>query len=214
MPERPALLRIGLTVEGPSDERFFAALLPRLVSGIAAEISVLTITVGGQDAAAMSRIVCRVFHDRAIDLICIHRDADSANAERRRRRFVETACEAMSADCSLPPVRCIPLIPFREMETWALSDPKALAALFRSELPSHFEEKLRYPEALADPKGTFQELAAAIQRRPRPIPFDRLGSEIALEALGRLRSFRAFLPRFQNAYQAAVATPHPSLQGP
>lgn len=146
MPDRVTPLRIGLAVEGESDQRFFAALLPRLVSGVAAEISVETVSIGQQDPERIAAAVCVAFEQRAIDLVCVHRDADSANAAPIKQRFVDDACAAMASGCAMPGTRCVPLIPFREMETWALADAAALAALFRSQLPRESLAQLRHPE--------------------------------------------------------------------
>ncbi len=202
-------LRIGLCAEGNSDRDFFEPLFRRLLAGLVTTETALSVVPVGLDRrspSAVSGDICDAWSQGGIDLVCIHRDADSAARQHRALIFVRTACDGAAEGCGVPAGRCVPAVPMRATEAWALADAAALAGVLRrSRLDAATAAACRQPETIHDPKGV---LKTAVGRARTPMA--AIAEAMPLDSLRRLESFRAFEAAFLPAAEAALRGPFPT----
>ncbi|WP_080406272.1 DUF4276 family protein [Burkholderia ubonensis] len=113
-----------LTGEGPSDRN-----LVDHIEGILIEEGFIEVSGSAPDLGLLPNPVGRGVRDKLnvilklypnVDAIFIHRDADQAGIDARRREIFEAAEGLISND------RVIPVIPVTEFETWLLTDRDAI----------------------------------------------------------------------------------------
>lgn len=197
-------LRIGLRVEGASDEQFFSALLPRLIPVAPdREVRVTMVTVARRERApaTIAKRLCEAVADHAIDLACVHQDGQSAQRRDMAATFAREACHSAKTLCRLPGIRCVPILPMREMEAWVLADPEALGHAFGiRDIDPRLITDLVEPERIDDPKQKLQDLLKALKvRRRTQLPFALLAELTTIERLRRCISFAEFEPAFRAA---------------
>jgi hypothetical protein len=211
MPD-PRSVTIGLHVEGSSDYDFLEPLLRRLAPRNlerGTRLSIIPIGRRERSHEARLRICSNAIREGVVDLVCLHADADS------QRRYTERQSEAglICAELrnGLPGIAfgCVPVIPIRETEAWALADPQALCTVLGlTKLRDPWPERLRSPEDIPEPKERLKELVAEIRGRRRSVqPMSQLGETVSLDALDRLPAFRATRDAFRDALGAIK---HPS----
>jgi hypothetical protein len=206
------LLRIGLHVEGNSDDDFLRPLLRRmaeLCSPPNTAISIVTIARRARSAQDVAAAFCDAYAQRAIDIACIHRDGDSHSREGAVRRDVESICQSAGGLCALQGSRCVPIIPFRAIEAWSLADQDALRDVFGvTDLPDDWPAKLANVEQITDPKQALRDLGKAIRRRRRRLqPLMNLAESLDIETLRRSASFDAAWTAFAAACETALTRP-------
>jgi hypothetical protein len=204
-------IAIGLHVEGNADVDFLEPLVVRLANAVVEPGTILsTFRVGTRQRhpARVSKLLCDAYRQGAIGIACVHRDAGSRNRERQAGQDARAVCLEAERACSFPPDLCVPVVPLREIETWALGDQDALCAVFGvTRLPAGWSERIASAEAVEDPKRALAELDQAIRRgRRRLRPLRLLGESVSIDALGDLPSFRQFHEAFGRACRLALAT--------
>lgn len=202
-------LRIGLNVEGNSDDDFLQPLLRRMAELCAppnTAISIVTIARRTRLTQDVASAFCEAYSQKAIDIACIHRDGDSRSREGVVRRDVETICQNASNRCALQGNRCVPIVPLRTIEAWALADQDALRDVFGvTKLPDGWPAKLVDVEQIVDPKRALRELGDAIRGRKRRLqPLRQLGELLDIATLRRAASFDAAWIAFEAACAEAL----------
>lgn len=207
------VLRIGLHVEGNSDWEFLEPLLNRLIAACVPEgtgISPERLGRAERAAITVASTICRAHRSRAIDMVCVHRDAESATRADSVRVLVCDSCAEAEAMCGFPAARCVPLVPMRCIEAWALADTNALCNVFGVRaLPPEWSERLRSPETTREPKAALRDLQAEIRgRRGFLQPLGTI-AEVADFATLRAKcpSFAAAADAISAACAVALATP-------
>ncbi|MDC7785737.1 DUF4276 family protein [Rhodoplanes sp. TEM] len=200
-------LVIGLFSEGSTDSRFLPQIIYRhtldliQVGGkqnvqLQEDPILLPGTINGERAARMCS------EARAIDLFVVHADA-AANARMRiLETMIEDIKEIASRQCGLGKHRIVPLLPCREMESWALTDPDAIArACGFDAWPSNIVRPWNpdRAESLNDPKAILRDAVKTLHSRTRQrrLPqigdiLERIGTDIDLNRLSRAESFKEF----------------------
>lgn len=204
--------------EGTSDSTYFGTLLPRLMFDIIIRNSIRNVDVpdsaaillgnGDRTNEAIAREICD--NQEAFHVVFIHSDLGGAALAAQRTYRAPRVCELASTECNWPGDRCIPLEPQREMEAWALADPRAvLQAIGYRGPPTDLglPTTPQAAEALADPKAVLQSaFDAARGPRRRKSSASSLLRPIAMEqCLGRLRqmaSFRVMETRLEGALRS------------
>lgn len=87
------------------------------VSGEAPDLGMFPNPVG---RTVRDKIDTLIAHYKNIDVIFVHRDADSAGVEAREREILGSSCELV------PKEKIIPVVPVRMLETWLLTDHDAI----------------------------------------------------------------------------------------
>ena len=202
-------LRIGLHVEGNSDEDFLQPLLLRMAERCAPPNTTISFVTIGKRMRAVEHVaaaLCEAYTQRAIDLACFHRDGESRSNHGSVRREVESICQTAGGVCALQGNRCVPIVPLRTIEAWALADQDALRDVFGvTKLPDGWPAKLVDVEQIVDPKGALRELGDAIKRRKRRLqPLRQLGELLDIATLRRAASFDAAWIAFEAACAEAL----------
>lgn len=200
-------LVIGLFSEGSSDSRFLPNIIYRqtlnlLLSGQGSDINLqeeLQIFRERNNDNRIARI-CR--ESGAVNLFIVHSDAARNARSRLLRTIVGGIRLGTSERCGLEAYRVVPLMPCREMESWTLADPDAIARACGFEMwPNHVQRSwdAALAETIDDPKRVLDEALEALHSRTRRrrIPpasyfLERIGSEVDLQRLMRLDSFQEF----------------------
>lgn len=202
--------------EGPSDRRYFELLIPRLMEdlvcsrGTMRRVDIPTqavVLLKRGVAAAMARQACA--EREALALVFIHADAGGRGQGPGNAVRAAECCEAMSQLCAWPPARCIPVVPTREMESWVIADPSAVASVlgFRGELT-----RLGLPaspaeaERVADPKAALREAVRVARGDGRRVDIGELLTGIAQrQDLERLRQMDSFARFGKDLFHALVS---------
>ena len=200
--------------EGTSDRRYFELLIPRLIEDlVCSRGTVHRVDIPTQAAVLLKRGAAEVMarqgcaERQAIALVFIHVDAGGRGQGPGNVLRAAACCEAMGRLCAWPPARCIPVVPAREMESWVIADPRAVAGVlgFRGELgrlglPTSPEEA----ERVADPKASLREAVRIARGDGRRVDIGELLGGIAQrQDLGRLRQAASFA-RFERDLLAAL----------
>jgi hypothetical protein len=198
-------LRIGLCVEGNSDLDFLQPLLERIVFDAARAtvgVSFVPVAKRTQSAEDIASRICQAWVEGAISLCCIHRDADSRKRASSQRTVADRACQCASLGCAFPDRLCVRVVPFREIETWALCDGEALRRVLGvRRLAPDQERALDSPESIIDPKAFLMALAGR-----RRLPMASIAGEIDLALLRRFDGFAEFERCFAEACRDATTT--------
>lgn len=204
-------LALGLFAEGDSDHGFLRRIVYRSVHEIAMNFDHRPLEmpedfVRGQHLGAPSRREDRVlesFRDAieqsVVNLLFIHADSGNDRDAAWRER-VKPACDLLHERYADLPFKCVPIIPVRETEAWALADPEALQAELGTALTVR---QLGLPsdpaaiERIVDPKKVLHKACNAVRTNPRrrrgnPIIPAGLGDRVALAKLRRLSAFVEF----------------------
>lgn len=202
---RARYLGLGLHGEGSTDQRFLAPVLGRLVSAVLTDHGRYPVVVGPvtdvatgvmrDRAGALSRAVGRA--EGSLDVLFVHADGAGDPAD-VRDTVVDPLIQRVTSDHGDAAPACVPVIPVREMEAWAIADPMALAALLRSTLDADalgLPTDARTCESVDDPKAALVQAVARARSRTRrrraSIPYEPLGERVDLARLERLPAFRA-----------------------
>jgi hypothetical protein len=213
MPD-PLRLTIALRVEGPSDFDFFEPLLRRLAQRSMQPGMRLAplIRIGRREKARASliQVIREAVRTSGVAVVCLHNDADSRRRYQAILKDLHDICLEAHADPAPPTFGCVPIVPLRETEAWALADLGALCEVLGvTALPADWATRLQSPEEIEDPKDTMRKLVAEVRGRRRSLqPMSQLGELVSLQELERLPSFKAARVAFDHAC-AAVLT-HPS----
>ncbi|MEV4565822.1 DUF4276 family protein [Nonomuraea sp. NPDC049419] len=163
-----------LTAEGNSDYDFLPVLLERALDRVClphhlgvAPVQVLRLSV--QDRETRHDAVCRAARAAVagMTLLFYHYDG-SAAPEREEKKYWAPLQEAWERHRLERPL--VRVVPVREMESWALSDPEVLRYVAGSAWNAKdvFEgDRLSRVECLSDPKRTLKDIVATGRRRRR-----------------------------------------------
>lgn len=201
---RDHYLGLGLHGEGPTDLRFLAPVVARLTSSILLERGRYSVTVSpvidvgtGTTQGRAERLTEAVGElQGTVDVLFVHADG-SGDPEGALDHVVRPLIDRLQTEHGDAAPTCVPVVPVREMEAWAIADPAALAHLLRSQLDA---EALGLPsdaarcESVADPKAALREAVSRARSRTRRrrggIPYEPLGERVHLERLDRLPAFQ------------------------
>lgn len=205
-------MSIALHVEGQSDFEFLEPLLRRLAIGHAPPGTVLApiFRIGRREKSddALLAKIREAAEQSAVDVVCLHQDADSRSRYDAVMAGKLALCEKARAKAGSR-FGCVPIVPLRETEAWALADPSALCvALGIRQLPSGWMERVRLPEDIQQPKEVLKGLVGEVRRRRQSLqPLPQLGELVSIEALDRLPAFRTARSAFEAACSAALTRP-------
>ena len=197
-------LGLGLHGEGPTDQRFLGPLLARLTSGILARHSrypvvvapIIGVATGAKQerASELSRAVGA--SRGSLDVLFVHADG-AGDPEGAASTVVQPLIDRIVEDHADMAPRCVPVIPIREVEAWAIADPAAIAGLLRSRQDAAalgLPDDAAACELVLDPKAALEQAVARARSRTRrrsgPMPYEPLGERVGLERLERLSAFR------------------------
>lgn len=209
-------LVIGLFSEGSSDSRFLPNIIYRqtlnlLLSGRGLDINLQEELEIFRERDNPSRTIRICREAGAVNLFIVHSDATRSARPRILRTIVGELRSETAERCGLEGYRVVPLIPCREMESWALADPDAIArACGFDAWPNHVHRNwdAAFAETVDDPKRVLDEALEALHSRTRRrrIPpasyfLERIGNEVDLGRLMRLDSFQEFSESLEAALQ-------------
>ena len=209
---------------GPTDHEFLDSILFRATHELASELSDSPVEIaenfvrGGSNSAKggsrpdrLERAFGSALSSGAINVLFVHADGDGDEPSARSERFAPCAAKALSLvrDANLA---CVPVIPNRMTEAWALADTSALiSALDTRKTAEQLNIMLSASavEALTDPKEVLaQARANAVGLRKRRIPQREtripanLAPRIDLRELRRLAAYRRFESDLATALRA------------
>lgn len=196
-------LGLALYGEGPTDHRFLAGVLPRLVVSLlgasGAEIDVMMVEARGAVRDDLPSVRAERIAHRAVELhggfhlLFVHADAGTDPSGARELRAEPGISLALSRTSSAQRAG-VPVVPVRETESWAIADLEAIAAASGGGGRLREVEQARGSapvESVADAKALLDQLVAAAS--PRRRSRRQLRGRDLLEALGvdaRLSSLR------------------------
>jgi hypothetical protein len=202
-------LSLALFAEGPSDRNFLEQVIYRSTYEAAYRLSDQPVEIPEAfyrsdwptTAQSRSERIVAAFAqpiiEGAIDLLFVHADADG-DAQAALTERVEPCCLALRQRSAGAEFDCVPVIPVRETEAWALVDGAALRAELgttRSMQQLGLPENPNAVEALLDAKQLLRDARDAIARKRSPrlptIPAG-LGNRVELNELRKLEAFQKF----------------------
>lgn len=219
-----AYLGIALFAEGPTDHRFLAPLIQRLVIELVADrggelpdvgdVLTLTSPEGSLGAPREERIANAAHAARyAFHVLCVHADGGGAPARVRAQQVVPGLSAALRA-LAPEPYGAVAIVPVREMEAWTLVDGDALRRAFRTTLSDRemgLPRRARDAESVSDPKrvlsGAYLASLQGARRRSDASPVGALpliAERVRLDVLRQVPSFAAF----QGEMEAALRSLH------
>ena len=200
-------LSLALFAEGESDHGFLQGVLFRLTFETANRLSESAVEisesftrgrpyVGGESRVQrIERAFGGALSTSTINLLFIHADGDS-DAPAALRERIEPCISYIQMRFPTVEFECVPVIPVRASEAWALADPNAVIAEFGTkksapELGIDFQQGAL--EKLQDPKMVLKRIHDIVGGRRRKkghlIPAG-LGNRIELNSLRSLPAFR------------------------
>lgn len=199
----PALFR-----EGPTDAVFLGPIILRLLrdvcwtAGVDVElpdgIRELRSLVPATEEPRAERIAAVAEAARGeIDLLFVHADG-AGDPGRARAEQIAPGQRLIAARMPEIGPRCVPVVPVRETEAWALADPAALAAVTGiAPVVGLVPERAARVEQITDPKACLVEAvtqgltARRRRRRSKNVGpwLERLAGRTALERLRDVPSF-------------------------
>jgi Domain of unknown function (DUF4276) len=197
-----AYLRLLLYAEGPTDYRLLLPLLRRLTEQVCLDSARSVVDVEEVqgidtrrklDRAARIVEAARGFWGGA-GVLFIH--ADGAG-DPERTRAEQFAPGARLIEQNLRGGACVPVVPVREIEAWALVDGDALRVAFGTTLGDEvlrIAQRPRDVEEVLDPKqelrAAFTAVAGSPRRRRRVEDFyTRIGEQVDLAKLRQVPAF-------------------------
>lgn len=210
-------LVVGLFSEGATDRRFLPTILYRLIWQIISEIGWDSVEIQ-EDLIIYREMTNAERADRAcsdkdyVDLFFVHSDASSNQYEDIHRNISSTIAAIACNQCEISLDRIVPVITVREMESWALVDPDAIAkACLSTRWPQSIPMSWNPQdcERIADPKAALDQIVRDLfgGRRGRKAPrsamfFDQIAEEIELERLLSLTYFKIFSKQLRDSLLA------------
>jgi hypothetical protein len=202
------ILRVGLVVDGPTDQRFLPPVVQRtyeaLVFDCPGQIEVFdveTIEPTGDGFVAQVLDAAKQAYTKGFDVLVVHTDAEASTDQAAFDHKFTPAREALAAATENLCRIMVPLVTVRMVEAWMLAD----VDLLREEIGTHKSREAldltRPPEAYADPKHQIEaaiRLAHAQRRRRQRDQvsiaelYQPIGQQIDLVRLRPLPSYVAF----------------------
>ena len=198
----PNVLIVGLSGEGDTDRRFFTPIVQRtftdlLTSGPGQVDCLDPFWVGVAKGADIAEAALRSGREYHL-LFCCHADQDrNGYAQTETNQLLAARTILANQTEAYPPL--IPILPKEETESWMLCDGDALRRVTFSTQSNADLGLHGNPERYADPKAKLREVLEVINAEPRryydvelgPL-YEELGTEVSLEQLRGLGSFRRF----------------------
>jgi hypothetical protein len=199
-----------LFCEGNTDHRFFETLIPRVVHRLTLEsphiveihiLPSLPSSLRGRYPDFRKAIEGYI---ASINLLLIHSDGNG-DPEAVRKTVIAPYLEAIA---DLHGFERTQIIPIREMEAWALADPDAIPRVTRSTVSAStllLPERAGEVEAITDPKMRLDEAISQCHNPRRGTRlrgrdfFDNLGSQVSLDRLIAVPSFRVLYSDLREA---------------
>jgi hypothetical protein len=215
-----AYLGLALFAEGPTDHRFLAPLLTRLVADIYFEFGRGSLDVGDVLALAsdpQQRLLPRdqqiaetaLQNAGAFHVLCVHADG-SGNAVRARQQQVTPGLTRALAALG-PGYEGVGLVPVREMEAWTMVDGDALRTAFRTTLDDKTLGVVQRPrdcEKIPDPKAALDRAYALTlpgSKRGTSTPaagvLQLIAESVRLDVLAQVPAFQALRIELKTALQ-------------
>ena len=214
-------LSLALYAEGPTDHVFLQSILYRLTHETAFRISDRPVEIaeafvrGVPSGAASARkdrieqVFGKALSSNAINLLFLHTDGGSDEAAARRERIEPFSNYAKS---QWPSVLCVPVVPVRETEAWAIADTSALIADLgtrKSAADLGLDELPLQAEREPSPKAKLRRAQDLVRqgRRARTkqgiegIPAG-LGARVRLDNLRQLSAFKTLENDLEQALNA------------
>lgn len=199
-----SFLGLGLVAEGPSDYRFFPAVLYRLAEDLClqhgrtpVEIgAVVPLELSGLHGTKTERIVQAAMQAAgSYHVLFLHTDGNGDHDAAIRDRV--GPWKAALSVLGSPDDRTVAVVPVREMEAWAFCDGGALRAAFGTTLTDTelgVPRKASDVEGIVDPKAALQAAYERVFRpkRPRRSSVEMLEVIAERVSLDRLRQLPAF----------------------
>lgn len=187
----------GIYAEGPTDYRFFPALIERYLihfcysNGIDIDILPAVSVRNKEDSPAsfierLKRIERNHVGANGLPYVFVHSDADARSLE----HVLEHKWEPWLSEC-MNAENWLAVIPIRMTESWMLADAEALKSTFIISL-----ENIRRvigdgdPESITDPKGKLAEIVRRGKQKRTTNFEENLANRIRLELLEQLSSFQ------------------------
>ncbi len=162
-------LGLGLFAEGASDHVFLGPILRRLVVrlvvregsrplDVSDEVLAISAAAPGRGGRAQQIVLAATEARGAIHLLFVHADA-GGSADRALEERVRPGIELVAREHALLRLGCVPVVPVRETEAWALVDGDALRAAFgttRSDGDLGVPDGAEQVERLRAPKATLE----------------------------------------------------------
>lgn len=195
-------LGVALFAEGPTDHRFLSPLLIRTCEAVCLEMADERVEIGGmvelhsfRDGPRGERIADSALEAApAWHILFVHTDGGGDWDVAWRERVypaAELLAKKLVSDHDV-----VAVVPVRETEAWILADPEALREVFGLASWPAGTKLIQKPgdvEALADPKGTLEEIYSCIRRSGNVKKyFELLGERISLLQLAAVPAFARF----------------------
>lgn len=211
------ILTIGYSVEGSTDTRFLEGIIQRTFENMAfdCETDIEVFPLSYIPSPKLEGFVINTIEiakqaaQNGIQVLCIHADADAADADGTLAYRINPAFENIENYGPDPICKnLVAIIPIHMSEAWMLAD----TAIFKREIHTTKSNQdlgiTRQPERIADPKELIQNAIRIAQsdlpkkRRELTIGeiYQPLGQKVPLESLRRLSSYNAFAAAVRNAF--------------
>ena len=197
---------LGLFPEGPTDIRFLAPLLRRLVVDLCASTQVDIpdeVIDLGQGMSGLGRRDFQVreavrLNASGLAIVFIHADGAGSPDQKRAEQCIP-GIQRIREDYAAR-IRGVPVVPVREMEAWALTDGDAVRAATGSRLDDvalGLPERPALAENVTDPKQRLREVFERARPKSSRRTPDRwegylslLGEQVRLPRLRELTAFQ------------------------
>ena len=182
----------GVYTEGPTDDRYYPTLLRRYIIHLCLENGVDTeimqpLRIERKSGSFLEQMEKVEAEFRGLQYIFVHNDADRRTTD----NVIENKWQPWMERCEQPK-KWIPVIPVRMLETWLLTDKKALADTFIID-PNKLTEILGSvnPERIPDPKAKLSEIVRAGKQRRTTGYEENLAQRTRFSELEKLPSFQS-----------------------
>lgn len=200
--------------EGPSDEAYFAMVIPLLMEDLVCKHGVKTTTIPqtpavilGTQGRGVPQVAAEICKEReAFDILFIHADTGGRALEAGIAHRSTSYKEAAHALCNFPSSRCVIIAPRHETEAWMLADPNAVSAAM-GYMGNHTNIGLplgaREAERLADPKQVLLTAVGQVRGRRARVNVQQIIPAIAqrqsFDELRKSLSFQEFESELRKA---------------
>lgn len=191
----------AVSYEGSTDARYLDVLIRRVIEAhclrvnVSVEVSTTPLRFARRSPEHIIQEATRLRD--AFDVLFVHADAGGREQRKTLSERCLVICRELAEQSILPTERCVPVIPRREMEAWAIADQGAVAKAlgYNGRL-----EALGLPtppktaESINDPKDTLRRAQRTVVNQRRRLP-DRLAliaEYQSLSVLRRVPSFKSF----------------------
>lgn len=195
--------------EGGTDDQYFNVIIPKILEEILRTRGRRPYDVALAPSVEFSRYsrefevaaqkICE--REQEFHILFLHADTGGRALENQIHNRRESLVRLCTELCQLNERRFVFLSPKKELEAWALSDPKAIATALgvRQLVDERLPASAVQAERLDDPKALLHALVSAQTRRGSPQILVRIAQEHDLAVLRRLPSFKAFEESLCNA---------------